>query len=309
LSVRSRKTDGDGPLRLGQGLQQLGVDPGARDQRETTGRDPDALQRGPVVGVLHQRHRVVAIEKISQRRGQDAAKRAGAGAVAGEGVAEPGERVDLGPVEPDRRQSAEHAALQSDEMHQLRRHRAGDPAQRQDGGQGDDGRDAAAAERDGVQNEALGPDRLGVGADLGGDVDFEPGIARGARHRQAVRQEGPVLGDHIQNCAGPTHHVRNVIPPRLPPDRAASLPGTLAEFEAIRRPVPEYDRPPHRFLHYFVVFLFITMAWVPCAGRVRRLRQRQLVDRRRPSVRRRISETKALYVLAFIIVRTLRTNG
>ncbi len=46
-----------------------------------------------------------------------------------------------------------------------------------------------------AQSEPLGADLLAVTLDPRRDDDLEPGIARGARHRQAVRPEIPILGD------------------------------------------------------------------------------------------------------------------
>src|SRR6266481_4471497 len=54
---------------------------------------------------------------------------------------------------------------------------------------------AAPAPCQRAQPEPLGADLLAVTLHPRRDDDFEPGLARGARHRQAVRPEIPILGD------------------------------------------------------------------------------------------------------------------
>ena len=51
-----------------------------------------------------------------------------------------------------------------------------------------------------MQREAFVADGVAVLADIGGDVNLEAGGAGGAGHRQAVRQEVPVLGHDVENA-------------------------------------------------------------------------------------------------------------
>ena len=57
---------------------------------------------------------------------------------------------------------------------------------------------AAACKRDRMQRKAFGLDRRCAVLHPGGDVHVEAGIARGARHRQPVRQESPILRSDVK---------------------------------------------------------------------------------------------------------------
>ncbi len=62
------------------------------------------------------------------------------------------------------------------------------------------GDSAAPGERHVMKREALGADRRRAIGDARRDMDLKAGIAGGARHRQAMRQEIPVLGDDVEQA-------------------------------------------------------------------------------------------------------------
>ena len=53
-----------------------------------------------------------------------------------------------------------------------------------------------------MQMKSFGLDRRAMAIDPGCDVHLEAGVAGGPRHRQAVRDEIPILGDEIDERAG-----------------------------------------------------------------------------------------------------------
>ncbi len=60
-------------------------------------------------------------------------------------------------------------------------------------------RQASAAKRDRVQDEAFLRDGLCALVDVGRDMNLEAGRARRARHRQAVEQKGEILVDDVEH--------------------------------------------------------------------------------------------------------------
>src|SRR5512133_1817631 len=58
----------------------------------------------------------------------------------------------------------------------------------------------AAAPRDGMQVKSFRLDRGAMTVDTGSDMHLEAGIARCARHRQAVGHEVPVFGHEINHA-------------------------------------------------------------------------------------------------------------
>jgi hypothetical protein len=53
-----------------------------------------------------------------------------------------------------------------------------------------------------VQGEALGFDRARAAVDARGDMNLESCLARGASHRQAIKQEGPILVGDVEQSSG-----------------------------------------------------------------------------------------------------------
>ena len=49
-----------------------------------------------------------------------------------------------------------------------------------------------------MQRESFSFDGARAVVDARGDMNFESGLARGASHRQAIQQEGPILVDDIE---------------------------------------------------------------------------------------------------------------
>ena len=142
--------------------------------------------------------------RLSSRR--SSALRIGAqqqrlGVARGEGVAEPGQRVDAcSPAAPPRQSSrgpwpatrhdARCPAQFRGECRRSARIVATVPK----------GDDAAAHERHRMQHEAFGADRGGAIGHPRRHMDLKAGVARRARHRQAMGQEIPVLGDDIEQA-------------------------------------------------------------------------------------------------------------
>ena len=59
---------------------------------------------------------------------------------------------------------------------------------------------AAAAPGDGMEMKPFRFDRGAMAVDAGRDMDLEAGIAGGARHRQAMGDEIPILGHEIDDA-------------------------------------------------------------------------------------------------------------
>jgi len=72
--------------------------------------------------------------------------------------------------------------------------------QRRDGAQGPQRRQPAASKTHGVKDEAFAADGRGVLRHIGGDMNLKAGCARSPRHRQAVRQERPILRRDINEA-------------------------------------------------------------------------------------------------------------
>ena len=73
-----------------------------------------------------------------------------------------------------------------------------DAAERKHGRDRRERRQPAAPERDAMQGEAFRLDRLGTLVDIGCDMHLKAGLARRARHRQAVEQKCKVFADDVQ---------------------------------------------------------------------------------------------------------------
>src|SRR5713101_2448458 len=87
--------------------------------------------------------------------------------------------------------------------------------QRRDGAQGPEWRQPPASETHGVKDEAFPADVCGVLRHIGGDMNLKAGGARSPRHRQAMRQEIPILGRDINEAR---HRAHASIHSRWPPD-------------------------------------------------------------------------------------------
>ena len=53
-----------------------------------------------------------------------------------------------------------------------------------------------------MQDETFGLDRVSALVDTRCNVNLEAGIARGARHRQAVKQEGEIFVHDVEDTLG-----------------------------------------------------------------------------------------------------------
>ena len=72
-----------------------------------------------------------------------------------------------------------------------------DAPKRQDCSHRRERRSAPALQRDRMQDETLGLDRIGALSDTCCNMNLEAGLAGGASHRQAVHQERKILIDDV----------------------------------------------------------------------------------------------------------------
>src|SRR5258705_8367805 len=100
----------------------------------------------------------------------------------------------------NRRQRAEDGRLQRDMMDEVGYDRAVNAPQRQDGRDRCGGRKPSAPEAHWMENKALARDGRRAVRHIGRDMYLEARGLRGPRHRQAMRQEEPVLRDDVEQA-------------------------------------------------------------------------------------------------------------
>ncbi len=125
------------------------------------------------------------------------------------------ERVNGGEPGAERCYNSQQGRLHGDMMDDCWIDDAVEIPQRRDGAQGPQWRQPPVSETHGVKDETFPADVRRILRHIGGDMHREAGCARSPRHRQAVRQEIPILGRDIDEAPRPA---RAGIHPRWPPD-------------------------------------------------------------------------------------------
>ena len=212
---------------------RIDIDAGARDQRNAVAGTP---RRSISARSSRFCTSTAERERLSSRRNSSVkAVRAVRtfSRIADENRAEAGHSVETNDRKTGGGERSDHGGLarRRDERDRARAcGRACAPRARRERGRA--GSRAAAAPGDGMEMKPFGLDGGAMAVDAGRDVHVEARVASGARHRQAMRHEVPVLGHEIDDA-------------RRLPRRALCGQGVASRQElrlTIPRPRQRYDR-------------------------------------------------------------------
>jgi hypothetical protein len=152
---------------------------------------------GAVVGVLHQHGVARTIEQSAHQQAHGKAGHPRPQCLRRESKAEPRHGMQFHNGQADAGERADDRRLYADVMHQVRPEPLIEPADFAENANEIVRPGTAAPPVQRMQLETVAFDRRAAVHHIGRDVDVVTGAQRGAGHRQAMRQEVPVLGHQI----------------------------------------------------------------------------------------------------------------
>jgi hypothetical protein len=199
LDMPAREGDGDRAGGLGTGLKSVGVDPRSGNERDPSV-DAKPFDLRPVVAVLHQYRRTRMVEQSAHEHSGDGTGDAGLAAVAKKARAKAGGGVETNDRQAKRRQRPDQRCLHGDVMREIWLESAVETANFVDNARQIARIEAAAPPVERMEQKTFGFNRGAMAVDAGGNMHLVSGVARGASHRQAMRDEVPILGDQVDEA-------------------------------------------------------------------------------------------------------------
>jgi hypothetical protein len=197
LKQTTDESDRDRLSRRGQRRERIGLNARARDQEDFFRCNPDSLDRSAIVIVLHQNRMVATVDQGTDEALDHRADQTGFELLRGKNETQTGERVEADERKTDGREFTDDRRLQGDVVNDGWRQLALQPAHVADNGKNRQRGGAAALSVQRMQMKIIRRDGGTARDDMGRDMHVISRPLGRQRHRQAMREEIPILGDEI----------------------------------------------------------------------------------------------------------------